>query len=172
MISTSDWPIARQYEQAQRDGKEFDKLSKEDYDAFIQEWRDIQSSLTLPSRSSQTKRSKSTSNPSPRKRCRDSWQAMTHGQWKGSHRERHDHAVKKKRSPSAPLLFLKIANHRTVPGGIQSYRHSIRPREHIAGILGRAVALHGRVVNRGTAKRVPLPSLIATATSVVHSQTH
>lgn len=32
--------IARQYEQAQRDGKEFDKLSKEDYDAFIQEWRD------------------------------------------------------------------------------------------------------------------------------------
>ena len=32
--------IARQYEQAQRDGKEFDKLSKKDYDAFIQEWRD------------------------------------------------------------------------------------------------------------------------------------
>lgn len=32
--------IARQYEQAQRDGKEFDKLSKEDYDAFIQEWRE------------------------------------------------------------------------------------------------------------------------------------
>ena len=32
--------IARQYEQAQRDGKEFDKLSKEDYDAFIQEWKD------------------------------------------------------------------------------------------------------------------------------------
>ena len=32
--------LARQYEQAQRDGKEFDKLSKEDYDAFIQEWRD------------------------------------------------------------------------------------------------------------------------------------
>ena len=32
--------IARQYEQAQRDGKEFDKLSEEDYDAFIQEWRD------------------------------------------------------------------------------------------------------------------------------------
>ena len=32
--------LARQYEQAQRDGKEFDKLSKEDYDAFIQEWRE------------------------------------------------------------------------------------------------------------------------------------
>ena len=32
--------IARQYEQAQRDGKEFDKLSKEDYNAFIKEWRD------------------------------------------------------------------------------------------------------------------------------------
>ncbi len=32
--------LARQYEQAQRDGKEFDKLSKEDYDAFIHEWRD------------------------------------------------------------------------------------------------------------------------------------
>jgi len=32
--------IARQYEQAQRDGKEFDKLSKEDYDAFIQEWKE------------------------------------------------------------------------------------------------------------------------------------
>lgn len=32
--------IARQYEQTQRDGKEFDKLSKEDYDAFIQEWRE------------------------------------------------------------------------------------------------------------------------------------
>lgn len=32
--------IARQYEQAQRDGKEFDKLSKEDYDVFIQEWRE------------------------------------------------------------------------------------------------------------------------------------
>ena len=32
--------IARQYEQAQRDGKEFDKLSKEDYDAFIREWKD------------------------------------------------------------------------------------------------------------------------------------
>ena len=32
--------MARQYEQAQRDGKEFDKLSKEDYDAFIQEWRE------------------------------------------------------------------------------------------------------------------------------------
>ena len=31
---------ARQYEQAQRDGKEFDKLSKEDYDAFIKEWRE------------------------------------------------------------------------------------------------------------------------------------
>jgi hypothetical protein len=31
--------LARQYEQAQRDGKEFDKLSKEDYDAFIQEWK-------------------------------------------------------------------------------------------------------------------------------------
>ena len=30
--------LARQYEQAQRDGKEFDKLSKEDYDAFIKEW--------------------------------------------------------------------------------------------------------------------------------------
>jgi hypothetical protein len=30
---------ARQYEQAQRDGKEFDKLRKEDYDAFIHEWR-------------------------------------------------------------------------------------------------------------------------------------
>ena len=32
--------LARQYEQAQRDGKELDKLSKEDYDAFIHEWRD------------------------------------------------------------------------------------------------------------------------------------
>jgi hypothetical protein len=32
--------IARQYEQAQRDGKEFDKLNKEDYDAFIHEWRE------------------------------------------------------------------------------------------------------------------------------------
>ena len=32
--------LARQYEQAQRDGKEFDKLSKEDYDAFIREWKD------------------------------------------------------------------------------------------------------------------------------------
>jgi hypothetical protein len=32
--------IVRQYEQAQRDGKEFDKLSKEDYDAFIKEWRE------------------------------------------------------------------------------------------------------------------------------------
>jgi len=32
--------LARQYEQAQRDGKEFDKLSKEDYNAFIQEWRE------------------------------------------------------------------------------------------------------------------------------------
>ena len=32
--------LARQYEQAQRDGKEFDKLSKGDYDAFIHEWRD------------------------------------------------------------------------------------------------------------------------------------
>ena len=32
--------IARQYEQAQRDGKEFDKLSKEYYDAFINEWKD------------------------------------------------------------------------------------------------------------------------------------
>ena len=32
--------LARQYEQAQRDCKEFDKLSKEDYDAFIQEWKD------------------------------------------------------------------------------------------------------------------------------------
>ena len=32
--------IARQYEQALRDGKEFDKLSKEDYDAFIREWKD------------------------------------------------------------------------------------------------------------------------------------
>jgi hypothetical protein len=31
--------LARQYEQAQRDGKEFDKLNKEDYDAFIHEWR-------------------------------------------------------------------------------------------------------------------------------------
>ena len=31
---------ARQYEQTHRDGKEFDKLSKEDYDAFIQEWRE------------------------------------------------------------------------------------------------------------------------------------
>lgn len=32
--------IARQYEQAHRDGKEFDKLSNDDYDAFIQEWRE------------------------------------------------------------------------------------------------------------------------------------
>jgi hypothetical protein len=32
--------MARQYEQAQRDGKEFDKLGKEDYDAFIKEWRE------------------------------------------------------------------------------------------------------------------------------------
>ena len=32
--------LARQYEQAQRDCKEFDKLSKEDYDAFILEWKD------------------------------------------------------------------------------------------------------------------------------------
>jgi hypothetical protein len=32
--------LARQYEQAHRDGKEFDKLNKEDYDAFIHEWRE------------------------------------------------------------------------------------------------------------------------------------
>lgn len=31
--------IARQYEQAQQDGKEFDKLTKENYDAFLQEMR-------------------------------------------------------------------------------------------------------------------------------------